>query len=1552
MAPTRKRGAKGPKGKSELRLGDLVLAKVKGFPAWPAKISRPEDWKRAPDPKKYFVQFFGTAEIAFVAPVDIQAFTSEAKNKLSARCQGKTVKHFAQAVKEICEAFEDLQQKNSSGLRDDTDRSALGDEAVSVDGVEDDAVEVDLQDGNGRDGANGETEIRGLGDHSSGLERCSQRYSVMDCQDTKSSVPVKANDRFSPVKASKKKNKLSNDGAHASTEAVLASSPYNSSYRKEEICHHNQEDNIICPEDSMVVTPAEGLNASQNDRECDAEGDGQKDRSVRAKHSDGGQKALTNGHKSGKIATGSKRKPGGSHEVHKSSSSAALSRLKYNTGSCRVDPLESDEHAKDGMQRKEATGSSMKESSPDLKSDLHAVTENKAKKLGKDGKYFGVADDGQKDAEGSPEERAKGKLSGWKKGGQLGPAKHDSIINEVSHPAKRSKRADLANDAPKGSLQTDKKNDSRSFKVLEKKTDNPELKRSLSRLKTENRSASRVLTGSLSSNIPSDEDALPPTKRRRWAFEAISDSAIVTSDSKTGKFSVAIKNDVSCSDKVKSPVTQSHTKRRAVRLFDEDDDEEPKTPIHAGSASKIHAPSGVSDCIKNTDVQNEGSVHDRPSVRDSGEVEAEVGPSKDCIPSAKVPNESSSPNPEQPVEKMPKKAIAAHVSHSPVKLELERVSAMEAKQILGSPRKSPWLGATNKPVPEPLKGNRPSIKVAGAGNPKKTQTGSGKALGMVSDGSNYSQNQVKTQRSKPISSGERSKSTPKSNVQADDSAPVTGNTRENNSFTAERLEADRDDKTSLLLEAKISDSAMSMKNLIAAAQAKRRQAHSQNIFHGNANSLLAPSTDVPGRSPSPASTAQAFLSGSSNILQPDVQGYYARTSVDSPSHGRQFSSNNHPDAEEFEDRRVSSGHQPAGGSLSGGTEAAVARDAFEGMIETLSRTKESIGRATRLAIDCAKYGIANEVVELLIRKLESEPSFHRKVDLFFLVDSITQCSHNHKGIAGASYIPTVQAALPRLLGAAAPPGVAARENRRQCLKVLRLWLERKILPESLLRQYMDDIGVSNDDASAGFFLRRPSRAERAVDDPIRDMEGMLVDEYGSNATFQLPGFLPSHVFEEDEEEDLPSSSYKEAGGGSPLEQVAAAGDIETCIVTPNDRRHCILEDVDGELEMEDVSGHPKDERSLFANGSIEFASQQQGSDGILEAALNISNELAPLPPGSPPLPFNSPPPTPPLPPSPPPPPSPPSPPPPPSSPSSPPPPPPPLPPPPLISSMPHALPLPPSGSQSSLRSQPPLPPQPTMVSQQFHPPQSSIPSSPKLTYQPAGPYEYCSTASGNQLVQMAANANHGVHIDGTVRSEMYPQQSTCFAPAGVRNPHECSGFNSSRSLDYGHHDLYVNSQASQPNQQFQPGNAPFAQRPFRPAPPPPTLSSHYSYPNSTVQQHPQHPYPRPNSLPKLPDGPRRYIADEQWKLPTGELSTDNPRGVWMSGGRAPSCSGPPFAQEGYFRPPLERPPANNVGFQPSAPSTLPAGAPVPGHSVSQIMPGRPDMSALNCWRHS
>ena len=66
-----------------------------------------------------------------------------------------------------------------------------------------------------------------------------------------------------------------------------------------------------------------------------------------------------------------------------------------------------------------------------------------------------------------------------------------------------------------------------------------------------------------------------------------------------------------------------------------------------------------------------------------------------------------------------------------------------------------------------------------------------------------------------------------------------------------------------------------------------------------------------------------------------------------------------------------------------------------------------------------------------------------------------------------------------------------------------MWLERKILPDTLLRGYIDNLGTSNDDASAGIFSKRPSRSERAVDDPIRGMEGMLVDEYGRYETFYM-----------------------------------------------------------------------------------------------------------------------------------------------------------------------------------------------------------------------------------------------------------------------------------------------------------------------------------------------------------------------------------------------------------------------------------------------------------------
>ena len=76
---------------------------------------------------------------------------------------------------------------------------------------------------------------------------------------------------------------------------------------------------------------------------------------------------------------------------------------------------------------------------------------------------------------------------------------------------------------------------------------------------------------------------------------------------------------------------------------------------------------------------------------------------------------------------------------------------------------------------------------------------------------------------------------------------------------------------------------------------------------------------------------------------------------------QQWGLSNTMDLESSEEGKISSERKSVGGPLSGDTEATIPRDTFEGMIETLSRTKESIGRESRHAIDCAKYSFVGEV---------------------------------------------------------------------------------------------------------------------------------------------------------------------------------------------------------------------------------------------------------------------------------------------------------------------------------------------------------------------------------------------------------------------------------------------------------------------------------------------------------------------------------------------------------------------------------------------------------------
>ncbi|XP_051145680.1 ENHANCER OF AG-4 protein 2-like isoform X2 [Andrographis paniculata] len=1399
MAPGRRRAAKGAKKTANLSLGDLVLAKVKGFPAWPAKVGRPEDWHRVPDPKKYFVQFFGTNEIAFVAPGDIQAFTTEAKDRLSARCQGKTVKYFAQAVKDISAEFEALQNKRSTSTKDDDNEENPASETHSDPVVNE---------------ASGETQ---------------------GTDSTKRSSSDDATNSLSPSPSLGNRNKPTN--SNDPVDSVSGSSPSNLA----------------------------------GDEETYSDKDKDKDESSHV------QSDLTNGHET-KLEVEQRRKNKGMLRRNPNTNSSQgkntdeVSKKISPGGNMKLSKKKSP-GGKMTLPIKNSPEGNLKVSS-NSKVGVEVGSNRKGKSVLKQKRNSVAVDDDQVNSE-SKEIRSRKKIK----------IQHD-------HEKQISRKfSDVTDDLRTQSAQSSRKNDSKGSLHLDDKASDLDPKRLRLGGKDEAQQP-RAQKNIDESSDSSGEDDFPPLKRHRQAPEL---SSSVISENKL-RSSILHKKIPGKPNKILSPDMQRPTRRRAVRICDDDDDELPKTPIHGRSTHKASDIPPMSDFKKKSTNTNAKLVSGNMGSADSVLKEQEQ--------SSLIPNKTSLPTARQDIEKRARESSIQQASPCLSLRDTEKSTLIDTKPVVVSPKGSPRSNTTAKPLAEPQKQH--VAKAHGSSSQKKVVTVPDRSRTTAPKKLGVSQNHSMNEKSK-LNSAERRKTAPKADSQVNGPILVVGNPDQSTPL-GERLNVGKDTETGWQVNLKITDSAVSMKNLIAAAQARKKQTNLQNA-RGNSFSVLVPDADMHQQNLSPNPDTEAIES--SNKLQRDAVG----THLSSPSDTHQFSSINEHDNVELEERRLSSSHHASGSSLSGSTDAVVARDAFEGMIETLSRTKESIGRATRLAIDCAKYGIANEIVELLVLKLENEASLHRKVDLFFLVDSITQCSHGQKGIAGTAYIPIVQAALPRLIGAAAPSGQGALENRRQCHKVLRLWIERKILPESVLRRYVDDMGAANDDASSGLSLRRPSRVERAIDDPIREMEGMLVDEYGSNATFQLPGFLASRVFdeEEDDEDNIPTNLCKEVGETS-FSKLTPSRDPENLTISPVDGRHRILEDVDGELEMEDVSGNHKYEKPLFGSSTHEVASLEPKSDGILESASTIS-EFLPSPEGSPPLPPGSPPVTPPLPTSPPPP-LPPScqlppPPPLPSScplppppPSSPPPPPPPPPPP---SSQQHLFPSPVGLSPPFLSNQP-LPPQ-TGLSPSMRPQPFPVSSSQSLAYLPTPlTHEIGVAPTGNQDTHMTSNIR-GSHIDAPARGEVFSQQSSFYPAASVSNGLEPTGYNSSRPLEHGQGDAYA-SQTSQHSQPFMPSSSEsFSQRPLHLEPPPQRTTSHFSYSNLVQQQQ----YP-PYSLLNFSDGPRRYAG----------------------------------VNPGYYVPPSERPPISAINIPPPAANSVPASNPMPGNGVP-LMTYKQDISSIN-WR--
>lgn len=584
-------------------------------------------------------------------------------------------------MKEICEEFDELQKKRSSDLRDDTDRSELGCEAQSVDGVEDNEVEVDLKDGTGIMGSDGETVNEEVGDSSSKLERCSQRRGERDYLDLVPSTGGGASDSLSPVKSSDKKGKVL-DAAEPKKEIVLKSGSNSSPH----------------PEGAISVD---------------------------------GQRGLSNGHKLKKMGSGSKRSEGGI-EVHKSKSASTGSKKEISFED-KIDP--------------EICGVKKAKSLPKTKS--HLKVPNDTHRTGVD-----------------PVEQSEEKLPGRTKKAQIVLGIASSGTNEVLHPAKKVKHVDARDDS-RASVSKNRKGFSPSPITLDSKAvAKSDFKKSTSQVKAENHLTSRS-QNVVVPNVSGDETVLPLTKRRRRALEAMSES-----DIKMEKDPV-VRNDVSSSSNVSVVATQLQKKKRAVCLYDDDDDDKPKTPIHGGSATNIKA--HVSDDSKSFVANIEKCEKSLDHGKDSTEPLDIHTKESSTLNGSLSPDKCQADDKEQGSHQSDEKGSEGHPQSDEKRLEKEEMSEpehlsyKEAKQNLISPKKSPHMPSALKPVVEEVKATKPMARVSNPGSLKKVQSVSNKSSVSVP---NSSQNQVTTQRNKPVSSTERSKPTPKSHPRINDAAVV------------------------------------------------------------------------------------------------------------------------------------------------------------------------------------------------------------------------------------------------------------------------------------------------------------------------------------------------------------------------------------------------------------------------------------------------------------------------------------------------------------------------------------------------------------------------------------------------------------------------------------------------------------------------------------------------------------------------------------------------------------------------------------------------------------
>jgi len=626
-------------------------------------------------------------------------------------------------VEEICEAFDEMQQKNSTGPGEDIDNSATGIAPSSTDGLADSNHQAydetsHLEDQEEKLEQKDADKSVCSSDEPHGLEHCSRGSDGNDLVDF--SVKKKK-------KASENGIKMKKDGKTPVDKATFGAPSVKEDYST---CPHPTDNGRIGAE---TFSEAESKGAlpsnctAYQDQDCSnsvsptrlVDGVWREENTVNVQKVTGVDSDTTLVLKE---PTDVDLKVKKNHVFHKKARNISAKENEKITDGDGI--TGSDENS---PKLDNETGSG-KRSHNLKKSKKHASEKDALPAVQK-----GVKVDTVKPrlTEGSSSSHLQGKKS-------LLSRKKQKADTDDSRPAKRPKCGD--EDADKIS----RNSDSSHFtgKVRDKVV---KSKQKISFLQDEVDMVSNLEKHHDRKHVVVKDATHPPSKRSSRVSESTSISAPKSATLATGKSPGLVNDGISLT-------THGRTRRRAFLLDDDDDEEVHRTPVHRHSSSILisaHSNGQVAEsCIDSASIMNNASTEILHFKSEGTSSTGQASP-------LKAGGVSSSPNTLEKKEIKPEKELGPQISHSPVKPECQKTLSGEERAPIISPKTKM---AEHKPI-------KPQVKSSGSASTKKVQGSSSRPSSIHASASlSRTHNQEATIKNQPSSTSVKLNVNPKSNA--------------------------------------------------------------------------------------------------------------------------------------------------------------------------------------------------------------------------------------------------------------------------------------------------------------------------------------------------------------------------------------------------------------------------------------------------------------------------------------------------------------------------------------------------------------------------------------------------------------------------------------------------------------------------------------------------------------------------------------------------------------------------------------------------------------------